>query len=151
MEILLACAVLMDCDLLTEKEYRDCLDKLFLEMPNNNLLLELEWQSNHIKQSLISIRKYFGVHKIDSKTFGTFLLGKIKDIYQSKKMNINEFGSLTYLVWESLPSPVQDIEPFYTLAYADNPLSWGDENQTREIYESMLNFYDEKRGDSRYE
>ena len=141
MEILLACAVLMDCGLLMEEEYRECLDKLFLEMPDNSLLLELEWQSNNIKQSLISIRKYFDVHKIDSKIFGTFLLDKIKDIYQSKKMDINEFGCRMYSLWESLSPNIQDIEPFYTLAYADDPLSWGDAQQTREIYEDMFNFY----------
>jgi len=33
---------------------------------------------------------------------------------------------------------IQDIEPFWTLSYADEPLSWGDEEH---INECMLNYY----------
>ena len=46
-----------------------------------------------------------------------------------------------YGLWESLPGNIQDIEPFWTLSYADEPLSWGDEEQTRDIYEYMLDYY----------
>ena len=46
-----------------------------------------------------------------------------------------------YSLWESLPGNIQNIEPFFTLSYADDPLSWGDEEQTRNIYEYMLNYY----------
>jgi hypothetical protein len=40
-----------------------------------------------------------------------------------------------------LPSVIQSVEPFWSLSYADDPLSWGDVNQTKELYEEMLNFY----------
>lgn len=33
------------------------------------------------------------------------------------------------------------IEPFHTLSYDDNPLSWGDEEQTRKIYEDFFDFH----------
>lgn len=35
-------------------------------------------------------------------------------------------------------------DPFFTMCYADDPLSWGDKDQTRELYEQMFRFYDEK-------
>lgn len=46
-----------------------------------------------------------------------------------------------YSLWENLPGNIQDIEPFWTLSYADDSLSWGDEEQTRNIYEHILNYY----------
>ena len=46
-----------------------------------------------------------------------------------------------YLLWKSLPGEIQDKQPFFTLSYADDPLSWEDEKQTRFIYENMLNYY----------
>lgn len=46
-----------------------------------------------------------------------------------------------YRLWEELPQEVQMKEPFWALNYADDPLSWGDEEQTRELYEKMMNYY----------
>jgi hypothetical protein len=34
------------------------------------------------------------------------------------------------------------MEPFWTLSYADDPLSWGEERQTHEIYEKMFGYYE---------
>lgn len=56
-------------------------------------------------------------------------------------LNDPENDDLLYLEWESLPGSIQNIEPFWALSYADDPLSWGDEEQTRKIYEHMLNNY----------
>ena len=36
---------------------------------------------------------------------------------------------------------IQNIEPFQALCYADDSLSWGDEDQTKNIYEYALNYY----------
>lgn len=34
-------------------------------------------------------------------------------------------------------------EPFHILSYADDCLSYGDEKQCRELYESMFAFYEQ--------
>ena len=47
-------------------------------------------------------------------------------------------------LWESLPGNMQNMEPFWTLCYADDPLSWGDEAQTRNVYEHMLDYYEDE-------
>ena len=44
-------------------------------------------------------------------------------------------------LWESLPENIQNIELFQALCYADDSLSWGDEDQTKNIYEYALNYY----------
>ena len=36
-----------------------------------------------------------------------------------------------------------DCEPFHILSYADDCLSYGDEKQCRELYESMFAFYEQ--------
>ena len=48
-----------------------------------------------------------------------------------------------YSLWESLPGNLQNMEPFWSLCYADEPLTWGDEAQTRSLYETMLSYYEE--------
>ena len=57
-------------------------------------------------------------------------------------MDIQRFGDIMYSLWESLPGDLQDKQPFWILCYADDPLSWGDEKQSREIYEEMLEYYE---------
>ena len=46
-----------------------------------------------------------------------------------------------YSLWEVLPTTIQHKQPFYMLSYADDPLSWGDIEQSRSIYENVLNYY----------
>lgn len=59
-------------------------------------------------------------------------------------MNIHKIASGLYNLWFSLPSNFQDIEPFRVLSFPDDPLSWGDEKQTREIYEGLFEYYKEE-------
>ena len=80
-EKLLSCATLLSVGLMSNNEYNDILDTLFIKMPEDNSLLALEFVSS---------------------------------------------------------------DPFFTMCYADDPLSWGDKDQTRELYEQMFRFYDEK-------
>lgn len=39
------------------------------------------------------------------------------------------FASRMYSLWKNLPSNIQNQQPFFTLCYADDPLSWGDEKE----------------------
>ncbi len=77
---------------------------------------------------------------MDFDRFGRALFGLLKPIYNSK--DIHEFGNAMYSLWESMAGNLQDMEPFWTLSYADDPLSWEDVEQTRKIYEEMLAYYD---------
>lgn len=46
-----------------------------------------------------------------------------------------------YSLWQNLPEQISYVEPFYILSYADDPLSWGDEKQARELYENAIGYY----------
>ena len=132
-------AILLYEELATENEYNKRLDELFLSTPENddlfNDLLYLEWETD-IKKAIIYVRTHIGQRCL----FGKVLMRKLKEIYENH-LDIREFASRMFHLWEGLPGNLQNIEPFWTLSYADDPLSWGDEEQTRNIYERMLSYY----------
>lgn len=140
-EELLAYAILFYEEIIvTEERYRERLDSLFLANPDQEMLLNLEWETD-IKKAMIYIRTHFDYQNLDHKKFGKILVENLKQYYATCR-DIRYFAGKMYSLWESLPGCIQDEEPFWTLSYADDPLAWGDENQTRSLYEKMLNYYE---------
>lgn len=143
MEELLVYALLLCQKLVTETEYNKRLDEMFLNTPENNDLfndlLNLEYETD-IKKAIVYIRTHINYNNMDIDLFGKILMSKLKEVYKNCS-DIREFAYRMYSLWESLPGNLQNIEPFCTLSYADDPLSWGDEEQTRNIYERMLCCY----------
>ena len=76
------------------------------------------------------MRAHIDYTTFDYKQFGRILMNKLKTVYQNHT-DIKDFASRMFGLWESLPGNIQNIEPFWILSYADDPLSWGDEEQTR--------------------
>ncbi len=142
METLLAYAYLLGMDLISEAIYEGKLNELFLENPADEDLLELELLSGNRKETVIYIRTHIDYNFMDFNRFGRELFGLLKPIYKS--MDIRRFGDAMYSLWENLAGNLQDMEPFWTLSYADDPLSWGDVEQTRKIYEEMLDYYEDE-------
>ena len=148
MEELLACILLWQEGLLPWEAYEEKLDALFLEDPENELLQELEWEGKNPKDTTARVRTYFGSHSREVRTdvLGRFFMARLKEVYWREDLDIRWFADRMYLLWEDLPPWLQDVQPFWTLCYADDPLSWGDEKQTREIYREMLDYYDREEG-----
>lgn len=139
MEELLAYALLLYEDILPEDSYQKRLDALFLEHPDDEMLLELEWEPD-IEKSVVYIRTHVDYRMFCHVEFGRVLMKILKEYYENCS-DIRMFADKMYSLWESLPGNIQEKQPFFTLCYADDPLSWGDEEQTRNIYENMLNYY----------
>jgi hypothetical protein len=139
MEELLAFALLLEEEIVDEDDYLKRLDELFLENPNSDDLLFLEWETN-IKRAVIYIRTHVDFNNLDCDLFGSILMEKIRACYE-KQPDIKSFAGKMYRLWKNLPGKLQVKEPFFILCYADDPLSWGDEEQTRNIYEYMMNYY----------
>ncbi len=139
MEELFVYAILLYEGFVTEHEYNKRLDELFLSDPENDDLLYLEWETN-IKKAIIYIKTNVDYKKLDLEQFGRILMSNLKRVYVNCS-DIRYFASRMYSLWKSLPGEIQNVEPFWILSYADDPLSWGDEEQTRNIYEHMLNYY----------
>lgn len=140
-EILLSYAILLYVRLMSDEEYKKNLDAQFLDHPDNDLLLELELKTLDIQATIKTIFDYCLENNVDFDTFGCFLISKLEEIYYKDDMDIQLFGSKMYSIWRVLPSEIQSKEPFWTLCYADDPLSWGDESQTRELYQKMFKYY----------
>lgn len=139
MEELLAFAYLLQEDLVAEEEYFNRLDELFLVSPENEDLLNLEWETD-VKQAVIYIRTHVDLQALDYERFGRTLMNQLQVCYKNCR-DIRQFAAHMYRLWETLPGTILDQEPFIALCYADDPLSWGDEEQTRRIYEDMLDYY----------
>ena len=142
MDELLAYAILFYEKIVTETEYQERLDALFLQNPEDELLLHLECETD-IQKAIIYIRTRadyprLGLHP---ESFGRALMERLKDYY-ARCSDIKSFADKMFSLWESLPGNLQKKEPFWTLSYADDPLSWGEESQTRSLYENMLTYYD---------
>ena len=114
LECLFAYAFLWAWGFCSMQEYNVHLDRMFSETPNNKILLELEESSNN---------------------------NGLEIVYKSNVYTIAEFGKICYQLWKLLPEFLVQEQPFWTLSYADDPLSWGDEKQSRIIYEEAFRFY----------
>ena len=139
MEELLAFALLHSVGFDIETDYRNKLDELFLETPEDDTLLELESMSSKTKESMDYIRLHFDYDQFDRYTFGKFLMETLKKHYSNTEIHL--FARRMYLLWQRLPDNIQNEEPFHTMSYAGDSLTWGDEKQTRNHLEYMLNEY----------
>ena len=139
MEELYIFALLLNEEIIPAESYFRRLDTLFLDNPKNELLLRLEWETN-ISEAILYIKKRIDSNILNYELFGKILMEKIKTYYENNP-DITIFADKMYHLWKSLPETLQKKEPFFALCYADDPLSWGDEKQTRELYAHMMNYY----------
>lgn len=101
MEELLAFAFLLYEELVTEDEYSKWLNELFLNNPENNDLLYLEWETD-IKKAIIYVRTHIDYNNLDIDLFGKVLMSKLKEVYENH-LDIREFASRMFHLWEGLP------------------------------------------------
>lgn len=144
MESLIASALLWKNGLGTYDEYNKILDERFLENPDNDILLELEWCSSDCEKTFSIInnfRHYEYFQKFNVDRFGEKLFCGLEAVYMADSIPIDEFGRRCYQLWNCLPAEIDQIEPFWTLGYADDYLSYGDEEQCRKSYERAFSHY----------
>lgn len=139
MEELLAYALLYCESIVQEEEYEKKLNELFEKNPENDLLLELEFMPD-MKENILYLRAHMDYNKLSHSRFGQALMEKLKPYYEC--VGLRGFADAMWLLWKSLPDSLQDEEPFHTMSYADDPLSWGDVQQAMELYEYVLHYYD---------
>lgn len=144
METLICKSLLWKIGLITSDDYNIALDKMFLKKDDSDILLELECCSSKCDATFEILYNYW---KYDCKDFSVDIFGKdllieLKRVYKSNTFTIKEFSSKCYLLWTYLPTEINTKEPFHILSYADDCLSYGDEAQTRKLYEELFDFYD---------
>lgn len=140
MEELLAYAVLLGEGFEIGERYERRLDELFLASPEDRDLLELELLSWNWKASNIYIRSHVDYSALDRRRFGGALMEVLKPVYES--MEVQEFASRAFQVWEGLPGNLQGEEPFWALSLGDYPGAREAERYMRGVYRWMLYYYD---------
>ena len=127
----------------TSDRYRSLLDEKFLNDSENDIYLDLEECSAVLLDSMGRFKQYWDYQcsEFDKDVFGTQLFKSLKVTYDTHIFEISEFGKRCYKLWHMLPNSIDCLHPFHVLSYADDPLSWGDEAQTRELYESAFSYY----------
>lgn len=143
MESLICKLLLWKTGLSTSEDYNKYLDELFDKDSDNNILLDLEFISADCNATYDYINRYwkYEYKNFSIDCFGKFLLIDLKKIYKSNTFSIEAFARKCYELYKMLPYEISSNEPFFTLCYADDPLSWGDEKQCCEIYENLFDFY----------
>lgn len=127
----------------SKEQYEVLLHECFLNEPDNDILLELEecsWSQLNTSGRFIRYWTYGG-GVLNSEIFGSKLLAGVKEVYDSSSLPIEEFAHRTYQLWKLLPEHIAYEQPFWTLNYAGDYLSWGDKVQTRKSYEEAFAFY----------
>ncbi len=145
MEVLFAYAYLWAFGFCSGQEYNVHLDEMFLNTPDDEVLLELEECWSNYKETFAKLKRYFEyeANSFDSLKFGKILFNGLEAAYKSDVYNMDEFGSRCYELYKMLPGFLEQEQPFWRLSYADDPLSWGDEEQSRILYEEAFSFYKE--------
>lgn len=142
MQELLPYAYLMDLGLDADNvyiKYGAKLDALLEQYPDNRDVSELECISG-CGETAAYIFEHTEFPVIHPDGFGKALMRLLTPIYTSS--DISFFANRMYALWQKLPEPICHSEPFLTLNYADDPLAYGDEAQTRQLCEKMLAYYD---------
>lgn len=139
MEELLAYLFLRLVGIVSPEEYGNKLDEAFLADGENEILLELELNDD-IWHAISLIEQQIDWNLCDCETFGKVLMALLENRY-FKCSDKKEFGKKAYSLWGMLPCVISREDPFLMLSYVDEPLSWGDEEQSRKLYQKMFDFY----------
>ncbi len=123
----------------TMQMYRNLLDLIVVNNPEDYEIIELRYLFD--KEAISHTLEIMNSIDFDKNLFGKELMVALKEIYLEQS-DIKEFGNCMYKLWGHFPGKINMEEPFYTLNYADDCLSFGDEKQCRELYEKAFGFYE---------
>ena len=115
------------------------LEELLAKHPESRFLKQLEAVSG-AKESADEILAANDSPVVAPDDFGRDFIKLIQGIYEETELST--FADIMYRLWGTLPDGIKNTEPFITLCYADDPLSCGEEAQTRRIYRNLFQYYD---------
>ncbi len=126
MEQLYALLLLNQSGFEHQEDYLALLHRLFLANPEDGTLLELEICAGNLKASASLLNGYWAERwfRFPVASFRRFLFACVAQAYAQAE-DLSAFGRKSYLLWQRLPAPLQREQSFWTLCYADDPLSWG--------------------------
>lgn len=138
MEQLMIFALLCSIGYDAYNDFQNTLDALFLQNPDDAFLLNLYGRSE--KDAVLHALAVLWNDQWDRAKFGRLMMKTLQPIY--RECALKEFASKAYQLWNSLPWELQMKEPYFALSYADECLSYGDEKQCRQLYETALEYFE---------
>ena len=135
-----ALATLLEANVITPQEYEACLDALFLENLEDELLLELQCFAKGLRDTkdILTEHIYQNGYCMDYRVFGRALFGKLAEVYRRSELPIEVFAGKAFRVWSLLPEETRFSEPFLTLTHADDSLAWAGEKEIKELFEKAF-------------
>lgn len=122
--------------------YSEALDKMPEKYPDDRFFNELAYTVG-ARESTDVILMENGYPVVAPDDFGGIFIRLVRAVYET--MELPEFAERMYGLWGKLPDSIKNMEPFLTLSYADDPLSCGEEAQTRRVYENLFTYYEGRK------
>lgn len=133
MEHLYACCLLWALGFTNGESYADALHSSFRDRPESPTLFALEeaFPDAGRSLSLLEATCAAGDSGFSQAAFAKALFTGLRAVYTENHFDLVIFGKKCYALWKALPSSLRDQEPFFTLSYAQDSLTWGDETAMR--------------------
>lgn len=128
---LLAAVLLEQAGFHLKVSYEDTLNQYFLENPEDETLLELEFNSSNIAQSIRMLRA-----KYDRDQFAALICEELKELYENTALK--EFVPCAYKLWQIMPF---SVIPLSDLGYIKKSLTKKNMEQADAICREMFRYY----------
>ena len=140
MEFLYACCLLWALGFTAGESYADALHSSFRDRPESPTLFALEEAFPDTGRSLSLLEAVCTAEGsgFSQAAFAKALFTGLRAVYTENHFALPSFGQKCYVLWKALPSSLRDQEPFLTLSYAQDSLSWGDETAMRAHLEAAF-------------
>lgn len=129
METLYAQCLLWALGLATGEAYADTLHRAYRAQPESALLTGLEACTTDPGHSLSLLEAAAAAqgNAFSQAAFAKALFSGLQTVYTENHFELTHLGKKCYALWKALPTSLRNEEPFLTLSYAQDSLSWGDE------------------------
>ena len=122
-----------------EKSFEDTLNQYFLEDPEDELLLELEFISADLNKALGVLNKGIAYSpKYDGAKCTAMLCKRLEELYHNT--SLEEFAPCASRLWQKLPGGA----PLSDLGYADSAFAKKDMERADAIYREMFRYYSDE-------
>ena len=140
MEHLYACCLLWALGFTAGESYANALHSSFRDRPESPTLFALEEAFPDTGRSLSLLEAACTAEGsgFSQAAFAKALFMGLRAVYTKNHFALSSFGKKCYALWKALPTSLRDQEPFLTLSYAQDSLSWGDADGMRAHLEAAF-------------
>lgn len=131
---LFAWGVLIAAGLMPMEDYVGRLHELFLEGPDDPLLMELEECTAGVKDTVAKLLALEGT----AEAVAEEIIPYLERVYRSGSCSTEEFHLLAARMCRFLPEQLSEAEPFRTLCYIGYYEEYAGEARVREMYERFF-------------